>query len=186
MLRRESSASSQLENLTVSARSLGEAELGVTDRLNATIVVRNVRAMEAALAAADELSAERILDMHLALLGEFETATQVVGSWRREQVWIGTGSVSPLGATFVPPHHSRVPALVGDLVEYIRRGDIEPMIQASIAHAQLETIHPFTDGSGRTGRAPLQATLKHREITRHTRCRSLPGCWPISTPTTKP
>jgi Fic family protein len=39
--------------------------------------------------------------------------------------------------------------------------------RTAIAHAQFETIHPFTDGNGRTGRALLHAMLKHRGVAAH-------------------
>ena len=163
MLRTESVASSQIENLTASARSLGEAELGVEDKANATLVVRNVRAMETALAAADHLNPASVLDMHRALM-EGTRDADVAGQWRDQQVWIGTSQYSPIGAEFVPPHHSRVPDLMDDVMDYARRLDVPPVVQGAIAHAQFETIHPFTDGNGRTGRALLHAMLKHRGV----------------------
>jgi Fic family protein len=166
LLRSESVASSQIENLTASARSLGEAELGVEDRANATLVVRNVRAMETALAAADHLSPVSVLEMHRALM-DGTRDSDVAGQWRDEQVWIGTSTVSPVGAEFVPPHHSRVPELMDDVMGYSRRTDVPAVIQEAIAHAQFETIHPFTDGNGRTGRALLHAMLKHRGVAAH-------------------
>lgn len=163
LLRSESTASSQIENLTASARSLGEAELGVEDRANATLVVRNVRAMETALAAADNLTPDSILDMHRALMDGTHD-TDAAGRWREEQVWIGTSTVSPIGAEFVPPHHTRVAELMADVMDYARRTDVPAIVQSAIAHAQFETIHPFTDGNGRTGRALLHAMLKHRGV----------------------
>ncbi|MET3919943.1 Fic family protein [Arthrobacter sp. UYEF20] len=166
LLRSESTASSQIENLTASARSLGEAELGVEDRANATLVVRNVRAMETALAAAHHLTPDSILDMHRSLM-DGTRDTDVAGHWREEQVWIGTSTVSPIGAEFVPPHHTRVPELMADVMDYARRTDMPAIIQSAIAHAQFETIHPFTDGNGRTGRALLHAMLKHRGVASH-------------------
>ena len=39
------------------------------------------------------------------------------------------------------------------------------VIQAALAHAQFETIHPFTDGNGRTGRSLMHAMLRHRGVT---------------------
>lgn len=164
LLRSESVASSQIENLTANARSLGEAELGVDDKLNATLVVRNVRAMEAALEASDDLTPDAILSMHRALM----TGTRdsdIAGMWRTEQVWIGTSSFSPIGASFIPPGHERVPELIDDLIGYARRTDVPAVIQAAIAHAQFETIHPFTDGNGRTGRALLHSMLRHHQVT---------------------
>lgn len=163
LLRSESAASSRIENLTASARSLAEAELGVDDRANAGLIVRNVRAMESALAAADNLAPQSILDMHRALMHDSNDA-DIAGQWRDEQVWIGSSHVSPIGADFVPPHHSRVPALMEDVMDYARRTDLPAMVQGAVAHAQFETIHPFTDGNGRTGRALLHAMLKHRGV----------------------
>ncbi len=56
LLRSESAASSQIENLTASARAIAEAELEVSDLTNATLILANVRAMTAALDLAPDLS----------------------------------------------------------------------------------------------------------------------------------
>jgi Fic family protein len=40
-------------------------------------------------------------------------------------------------------------------------------VQAAIAHAQFETIHPFPDGNGRTGRALIHAMLRDHGLTRN-------------------
>lgn len=42
---------------------------------------------------------------------------------------------------------------------------LPPLVQAAIAHAQFETIHPFVDGNGRTGRALVQVVLRRRGLT---------------------
>ncbi|MEO6310048.1 MAG: Fic family protein, partial [Leifsonia sp.] len=89
----------------------------------------------------------------------------LTGRYRDEQVWIGGGSVSPHGAMFVPPHHSRVGAAMDDLLAFMRRDDVPVLAQAAIAHAQFETIHPFPDGNGRTGRAIVQAILRNKRLT---------------------
>ena len=81
-------------------------------------------------------------------------------------MWIGTSVTSPIGADFIPPVHQRVPGLMADLMYYARRTDIPPLVQAAIAHAQFETIHPFTDGNGRTGRALIHAMLKGHGVAR--------------------
>lgn len=163
LLRSESAASSRIENHTASARSLGEAELESTEKTNATLVVRNVRAMEAALTTADEINTASVLRMHEALM-DGTPDQDVAGQWRPQQVWIGTSVVSPIGATFVPPKFERVPELMDDVMAYARRPDVPVMVQAAICHAQFETIHPFTDGNGRTGPALLHSMLKHRRV----------------------
>ncbi len=63
------------------------------------------------------------------------------------------------------PRFERVPRLIDDLVAFTQRTDIEPYLQVALAHAQFETIHPFTDGNGCTGRALVQAMLRSSGIT---------------------
>ncbi len=165
MLRTESAASSNIENLTASARAIAEAEiLGDTSRRNAALIVSNTEAMKAAIALADQIDQEAILAMHAALMRSSQPA--MAGKWRSEQVWIGGGTFGPRGADFVAPHHDRVRAAIQDLLAFTTRSDIPTLPQIAIAHAQFETIHPFTDGNGRTGRALIQAMLRHKRLTR--------------------
>lgn len=164
LLRTESSASSQIENLTASARAVLEAEIGSRSRGNASLVVANTRAMQAALALADRLDEQAILDMHAELLGS--TRPEWTGRWRDQQVWIGGSPWGPHTALFVPPHHEHVAAAMRDLVSFMERDDITPFTQAAIAHAQFETVHPFPDGNGRVGRALVHAILRSKDVTR--------------------
>jgi Fic family protein len=165
LLRSESAASSKIENLTASARSIALAELGDTSKRNASIIVGNVRAMQAAIDLADHLDQDAILAMHAALVGEPDP--DIVGGWRTQQVWIGGSDYSPHGAAFVPPHHDRVPAAMDDLIAFLGREEIEPLAQAAIAHAQFETVHPFPDGNGRVGRALVHSLLRSKRTTRN-------------------
>jgi Fic family protein len=55
-----------------------------------------------------------------------------------------------------------------DLLCFARRQDIDPLVQATLVHAQFESIHPFTDGNGRIGRALINAVLRYRGITTRT------------------
>ncbi|MDP5185063.1 Fic family protein [Blastococcus sp. BMG 814] len=164
LLRSESASSSQIEQLTAGAKAIAVAELGNGTTRNAVSVVGNVRAMRAALDLAGELDPTSILAMHAALLEEVEPA--IAGRWRTEQVWIGGSSYGPHGAAFVPPVADDVPDLIDDLIAFARRDDIPPLVLAALAHAQFETIHPFPDGNGRTGRALIHALLRRYELTR--------------------
>ena len=164
LLRSESAASSRIENLTASARAIAEAELGASHRSNAAEIVANTRTMTAALSLADRMDGDSILAMHRALLKESDPAN--AGRWRTEQVWIGGSHLGPHLATFVPPRHERVPAAIDDLVRFVARADVSVLVHAAIAHAQFETIHPFIDGNGRTGRALVQAMLRRARLTR--------------------
>lgn len=164
LLRSEAASSSQIENLTASARAIFSAELGGKTGRNAQEIAANTRSLQAALDLSQDISVEAILTMHEVLLHDQSRHTP--GEWRREAVWIGTRSDSPLGAEFVAPASERVPALVDDLVAFADRPDVPSLVAIAVAHAQFETIHPFTDGNGRTGRALAQAMLRHRGITR--------------------
>ena len=67
----------------------------------------------------------------------------------------------------MPPAPERVPALMEDLIAYLNRDDIPVMVQAAIGHAQFESIHAFTDGNGRIGRALVSALLRRRGVARN-------------------
>ena len=170
LLRGESAASSRIENLTASARAIAEAEIaevesGTHRRKNAAEVVANTRTMIAALALSGNIDSSSVLAMHHALMNE--TDPNNAGRWRTEQVWIGGGNLGPHLALFVPPHHDRVPDAIDDLMKFIERDDLPVLAHTALAHAQFETIHPFADGNGRTGRALVQAMLRHSQLTRN-------------------
>ncbi len=164
LLRSESAASSKIENLTASAKAIALAELGDPTKHNAGIIVANTRAMQAALDLADDLDEQAILDMHEVLIGP--SHPEWVGHWRDQQVWVGGSNYGPHGALFVPPRHERVPGAMRDLAAFMRRDDIPALVQATVAHAQFETIHPFPDGNGRTGRALIHSLLRAKRLTR--------------------
>lgn len=164
LLRSESASSSRIENLTSSAKAIALAELGSSEKRNATEIAANVEAMKAAINLADRLDAGAILSMHAALMHNHPSETP--GVWRNQQVWIGGDSYGPHGAAFIPPHHRHVVMAIDDLVRFTKRTDLPLLTQAAIAHAQFETIHPFTDGNGRTGRALIHAMLRGHGLTR--------------------
>lgn len=163
LLRTESSASSQIENLTVGARALALAELGAPTTRNASIVSANVRAMEAALEVGSSIDASSVLAMHYSLVEP--SGDSQPGRWRTEQVWIGGSDIGPHRAAFVPPHHDRLPDALDDLFDFAARSDLSIIPHVAVTHAQFETLHPFTDGNGRTGRAIIHGMLRRAEVT---------------------
>ncbi|KAA1380758.1 Fic family protein [Aeromicrobium fastidiosum] len=165
LLRTESASSSQIENLTVGARQLALAEIGVRSVRNARIVKANVDAMEAATSLADAIETPTVLHMHQTLLQGHDPDA---GHLRDQQVWIGGSGTGPHRADFIAPHHSRVADGLTDLMAFCRRDDIPVIQQLAVAHAQFETIHPFTDGNGRTGRALLHAMIRNKRLSRRT------------------
>ncbi|MEK8226418.1 Fic family protein [Oerskovia sp. M15] len=133
------------------ARQLALAEIDQSTSANAQTVVANVRAMEAALALADRLDETAILTMQHELLSGQRGWEQHAGRYRDGLVWVGTSSISPRGASHVAPQPELVAPAMRDLVDFMHRDDLPVLVQAAVAHAQFETIHPFVDGNGRTG-----------------------------------
>lgn len=164
LLRTESASSSQIENLTVGARQLALAEIGQASAANADAVVANVHAMQSALALSGRIDEDAILEMHRALLADQPGWAERAGRYRDELLWVGQSTVTPRGASHVAPQAHLVPEAMADLVLFLQRDDLPVMVQAAIAHAQLETIHPFADGNGRTGRALVHALLHDKRL----------------------
>ena len=109
----------------------------------------------------DPLTMADLCDLHATLMERTDTP-QIAGQIRKGPVWIGAPAISgmgPIGARFVPPPPEAVRPLLEDLVDYVNADDHSPALTAAVAHAQFETIHPFVDGNGRTGRALIQIAL---------------------------
>ena len=99
--------------------------------------------------------------MHATLLNTPGDA-RIAGVFRTRQNWIGGTENSPRGAAFIPPPETEVSSLIEDLCRFINRADLPPVVQAAIAHAQFEAIHPFADGNGRVGRCLIQVVFRRR------------------------
>jgi len=166
LLRAESVASSRIEGLHISHRRLEEATFEPkAARGMALSIIKNIDAMNQAVAIAergDDLTVADLVEIHRTLLYT-ERDQAIAGVIRTEQSWIG-GGVTPKRADFVPPPPDRVESLLEDLVAFCNRGDISAITQAAVAHAQFETIHPFVDGNGRTGRCLIHIVLRRRGL----------------------
>lgn len=105
------------------------------------------------------LSLRLIREIHEILLAKGRGSDKQPGEFRRSQNWIG-GS-RPGNAVFVPPPPELVMECMGALELFLheQRPDIPLLIRAGLVHVQFETIHPFLDGNGRTGRLVLNLIL---------------------------
>ena len=113
------------------------------------------------------IDAAGITAAHHLLMADDPTERGYAGRWREMQNWIGGSDHSPRNALYVPPPPDLVEPLMGDLVRFARRTDLPVIAQAAIAHAQFESIHPFTDGNGRIGRALAAAVIRERGVAQH-------------------
>jgi Fic family protein len=125
-----------------------------------------VATLTAAMAGEKPLDVAQVIEIQRILLRD--SAARLTGNFRDEQVWVGGDAYSPHGATHVAPHHELVPAAVDDLVRFANRQDLGALAHIAVTHAQFETIHPFPDGNGRTGRVVVQRMLRNAGLTRHT------------------
>ncbi len=171
LLRAEAVASSRIEGLEVGARRLLHAEAarsleGAPSDVTASEVLGNIDAMAFGIdqvTAGDDLSLDLILDVHRRLLSGTRL-DEFGGRFRNEQNWIGGSSYNPCSAAYVPPPPEYVADLMEDLCAFCNEDGLPAVAQAAVAHAQFETIHPFVDGNGRTGRALIHLVLRRRGL----------------------
>ncbi len=164
LMRSESVASSRIEGYNISNRRLARAAVSTRHDLNAQTVLGNVAAVDEALKLANSdqpFTRQTLVSIHK-LLFENTVDESIAGEIRHQQNWIGGEASSPANADFVPPPPAAVEGLLDDLATFCNRTDLPSVLQAAVAHAQFETIHPFMDGNGRTGRALIQMILVRR------------------------
>jgi Fic family protein len=171
LLRAESVASSRIEGLQVGARRLLRAEAARSLRtrstdVTATEILHNIDAMAYGIERvgfAETITVEMLLEIHRRLLAGTHL-DPYAGQLRVLQNWIGGSDYNPCSASYVPPPPEHVPELLDDLCAFCNTKDLPAVAQAAIAHAQFETIHPFVDGNGRTGRALIHLVLRRRGL----------------------
>lgn len=140
-------ASLAIENNTLSVEQVtavleGKRVLGLPREIQE---VRNAFAAYEALPGWRPASRADLLRAHgLLLHGLIDEAGQFrrggVGIYRGEQL------------LHMAPPASRVPQLVDDLLDWLGRTDLHPLIASCVFHYEFEFIHPFADGNGRMGR----------------------------------
>jgi Fic family protein len=171
LLRAEAVASSKIEGLEVGGRRLLRAQqarrIGDEPGDDTAIeVLNNIEAMAWAidnLSAAKEIRSEDVLAIHRRLLSGTRLEHHG-GAVRTEQNWIGGSDHNPCSAAFIPPPPEYVEDLLDDLCAFCNADDLPAIAQAAIAHSQFETIHPFVDENGRTGRTLIHVILRRRRL----------------------
>jgi len=153
---KEAARSSEIEGTRATIVDVIKSEADIEHRLPQDVerILRYIKAMEYGLKRLETLplSLRFIREIHKVLLEETADAPgKTPGEFRTSQNWIGGGS--PNTARFVPPLPADMQRCLDDFEKFLYLEDMyPPLIQAALAHAQFETIHPFLDGNGRTGR----------------------------------
>jgi Fic family protein len=157
-----------IEGISPSPQQVALAELAQDEPIRgfgdqARLVANNIailRRASANLVEADQVTVGDVVELQAALITE-----ERHHGLRNVQNSIGGSSWHPLDAVYIPPPAAQVPPLMEDLLGYLNGSVHAPLIQSALVHAQFETIHPFTDGNGRVGRALIHTVLARRHLT---------------------
>ena len=168
-VRKDASSSSQIEGTQASISDAIKA-LNIERRndlpQDVDDILHYIEALNYGLERAKDFpfSLRFIRELHEKLMtGAHNTHNPFPGEFRRTQNWIG--GTRPDNARFVPPPIREMNQALNDLEKFIHADDeYLPLIKAGLLHAQFETIHPFLDGNGRTGRMLVTMFLWHRRL----------------------
>ncbi len=165
---KEATQSSRIEGTQTNIEeALREKEDVPPDKRGDWEEVQNyIQAMESAIKQLEKLpfSSRLIRNTHKSLLQGVRGEKKQPGEFRRSQNWIGGATIND--ATFIPPVHNTIPELMGDLENFVHNQEIflPELLKAALIHYQFETIHPFLDGNGRTGRLMITLYLVNKGI----------------------
>ena len=157
-LRKDAASSSQIEGTMATMADAIEAEVTVGEKLPADVddILHYIKALNYGMRRLTEdkfpLSLRLVRELHRELVHRARvTQYSNPGEFRTSQNWIG--GTRPDNARYVPPPVTEMISALDDLEKFMHTNDnIPTVIKAGLIHAQFETIHPFLDGNGRTGR----------------------------------
>lgn len=166
-VRQEALLSSRIEGTECTLDDIIVSDLspGTPTSLDVSEVVNYVAALNHGIARIPTLplSNRMIREVHDVLLRTGRGSDKTPGEFRRSQNWIGPQGCTLAEASFVPPPVHIMQNSLSDLEKFLHTTDLPVLVVAGLAHAQFETIHPFLDGNGRTGRLLISLLLHERK-----------------------
>jgi Fic family protein len=156
-IRKEAALSSQIEGTQATLLDLVKAEAKLENEKppsDLDEIINYIKAMNYGIKKMEELplSLRLIKEVHKELLKGVRGENRYPGEFRRIQNWIGGRTIET--AAFIPPKVPEMQKALNDLERFMHeeKESLPPLIKTALIHAQFETIHPFLDGNGRTGR----------------------------------
>ena len=157
-LRKDAASSSQIEGTMATMVDAIEAEVQASTNIPEDVddILHYIKALNYGIKRVTDddfpITLRSICELHKQLMQQARATHHAYpGEFRRSQNWIS--GTKPSNARFVPPPVEDMNRALNDLEKFIHSNDsVLDIIKAGLIHSQFETIHPFTDGNGRTGR----------------------------------
>ncbi len=164
---KDATSSSQIEGTKATMSDALEVSAGIdSEDTDANDIVFYIKALDYGLERVKEfpLSLRFLRELHDKLMrGARATHFSDPGEFRKSQNWIG--AVNLKDASFIPPPPEEMKIALDDLEKFLYDEDsTSPIIHIAYSHAQFETIHPFLDGNGRTGRMLITFLLTKKGL----------------------
>ena len=146
----EALSSSKIEGVSSHIKHLCQAEAGISSDIDTNKVRGNLQALLLSAKHFGSITEEQILTYHR----EITKGESSAGRFRT--LADGTSGVA---GDYNPPA-DRIADLMSDWLVLSARSDMAPVTKIALTHSQFESIHPFADGNGRTGRVLIQRHLR--------------------------